>query len=131
MPYEGAASRLQAMGVPEGQATAFWMVVRQNCVHVRDAAEWVPVAFGDLPSRFEGSDDDRAFVQAAFDLLPAGPFDGATWKRWTDAVKAATGRKGRALFMPLRQALTGLDHGPDLAGLLPLIGLDRALSRRP
>ncbi|MBB3999142.1 glutamate--tRNA ligase [Aureimonas pseudogalii] len=131
MPYEVAASRLAAMGVPEGQAAAFWMVVRQNCVRLRDAAEWVPVVFGDLPSRFEGSDDDRVFLQAAFDLLPSGPFDDATWKRWTDAVKAATGRKGRALFMPLRQALTGLDHGPDLAGLLPLIGRDRALSRRP
>jgi glutamyl-tRNA synthetase len=52
-----------------------------------------------------------------------------TWKAWTDAVKSATGRKGKALFMPLRLALTGLDHGPELAQLLPLIGRERALER--
>ena len=60
-------------------------------------------------------------------LLPPEPWDGETWAAWTAAVKAATGRKGRDLFMPLRLALTGLDHGPDMASLLPLIGHDRAL----
>ena len=65
----------------------------------------------------------------ALALLPALPFDAGTWKLWTDAVKAATGRKGKALFMPLRLALTGLDHGPELAALLPLIGRDKARQR--
>ena len=64
-------------------------------------------------------------------MLPAEPWDGTTWKTWTEAVKAATGRKGKALFMPLRLALTGLDHGPELAQLLPLIGRERALERLP
>ena len=60
---------------------------------------------------------------------PGFKWDGTTWKSWTEAVKVATGRKGKALFMPLRLALTGLDHGPELAQLLPLIGRDRALER--
>jgi glutamyl-tRNA synthetase len=72
---------------------------------------------------------DPAFVAAAAALLPPEPWDGETWKAWTNAVKAATGAKGKALFMPLRLAITGLEHGPDLAGLLPLIGRD-AVARR-
>ena len=40
-----------------------------------------------------------------------------------------TGRKGKILFQPLRRALTGLDHGPDMGQLLPLIGRDEALKR--
>ena len=65
----------------------------------------------------------------AMAMLPALPFTEATWSSWTDAVKQATGRKGKALFMPLRLALTGQPHGPDMAALLPLIGRDEALKR--
>jgi len=68
-------------------------------------------------------------VSAARSLLPDEPWDETTWKRWTDAVKARTDRKGRGLFMPLRLALTGLDHGPELAHMLPLIGREKALER--
>ncbi|MEO9166971.1 MAG: glutamate--tRNA ligase, partial [Aestuariivirga sp.] len=73
--------------------------------------------------------DDKDFISKAHDVLPAEPWDQTTWKAWTEAVKAASGRKGKDLFMPLRRALTGLDHGPELAALLPLIGRDRALAR--
>ena len=71
----------------------------------------------------------RPVVESALALLPGEPFGADTWKQWTAAVKAATGAKGRALFMPLRQALTGLDHGPELAGLLPLIGRRNTMDR--
>ena len=59
-------------------------------------------------------------------LLPEGPFDGDTWSAWTGAVKAATGRKGRGLFMPLRLALTGQRHGPDMGSLMPLLQVVKA-----
>ncbi len=61
-------------------------------------------------------------------MLPE-PWDSTTWKSWTDAVKAASDRKGKALFMPLRLALTGLDHGPELAALFPLIGRQKVMDR--
>ncbi len=73
--------------------------------------------------------EDREFIAAAAKQLPPEPWDATSWKTWTDAVKEATGRKGKALFMPLRLALTGLDHGPELAQLLPLIGRQKALER--
>ncbi|WP_262271307.1 glutamate--tRNA ligase [Microvirga yunnanensis] len=123
MPYEAARERLAALGADEGEA--FWNAVRGNLTKLRDAAEWARVVRGPVAPVIE----DRAFVEAATAVLPEAPWDGTTWKAWTEAVKAATGVKGKALFMPLRLALTGLDHGPELGALLPLIGPERARAR--
>jgi glutamyl-tRNA synthetase len=123
MPFSEVAERLAATGIPADEA--FWLAVRTNLTRVRDAAQWWGVVQGPVTPVIE----DEAVASRAADLLPAGPWDGTTWKTWTDAVKAATGAKGRALFMPLRLALTGLDHGPELAALLPLIGPERARAR--
>jgi glutamyl-tRNA synthetase len=73
--------------------------------------------------------EDAEFLAKAAELLPPEPFDATTWKSWTDRVAAATGRKGRALFHPLRLALTAREQGPELRALLPLIGRERALDR--
>jgi len=118
-PYANARPRLEAMGVGGGEA--FWLAVRENCTRIGDAATWWAVAIGPVETRHAPVEDAPVLV-AALDALPAEPWDRSTWGGWMDAVKAATGRKGRALFMPIRRALTGLDHGPELAALLPLIG---------
>ncbi len=125
MPYAAVAGAPAGLGVADARAEAFWLAVRANLNRVGDAAEWWRVVAGPVTPRIE----DATFAGAARETLPAEPFDGETWKAWTGEVKARTGAKGRALFMPLRLALTGLDHGPDLAGLLPLIGRERALRR--
>ncbi|MFJ5369098.1 glutamate--tRNA ligase, partial [Bosea sp. CER48] len=104
---------------------AFWLAVRGNLTKLDEATSWWQVVQGPAAPVIA----DPAFAAAAADLLPQEPFDATTWKSWTQAVAAATGAKGKALFMPLRQALTGLDHGPELAALLPLIGRDKALKR--
>jgi glutamyl-tRNA synthetase len=72
---------------------------------------------------------DAAFIKAALGVLPAEPWGADTWKTWTTAVSDATGARGRALYQPLRLALTGEDHGPEMAALLPLLGHARAASR--
>ena len=72
------------------------------------------------------ADEDREFVAQALALLPAQPWTQATWGAWTAAVKEATGRKGKGLFMPLRKALTGQAHGPEMADLMPLMQKVRA-----
>jgi glutamyl-tRNA synthetase len=123
MPYEAARERLATLGADAGEA--FWLAVRGNLVKVHDAAEWGRVVQGPVTPVIE----DRAFIDAAMEALPGEPWDATTWKAWTEAVKARTGAKGKALFMPLRLALTGLDHGPELAALLPLIGPERARAR--
>ncbi|WP_062117071.1 glutamate--tRNA ligase [Aureimonas sp. AU40] len=131
MPHEAVADRLAEWDVPEADRAAFWNAVRGNLTKVADAAAWAAVIYRGLDAKPAFAPEDADFLRAAFDLLPAEPYDRATWKSWTDAVKASTGRKGKSLFMPLRLALTGLDHGPELAELLPLIGRERALARRP
>lgn len=125
MPYADAAGRLREMGVPDAVAEAFWLAVRANLGKVAEAAGWWRVVAGPVTPQI----DDPALSEAARETLPAEPFDETTWKTWTGEIRARTGAKGRGLFMPLRLALTGLDHGPDLAGLLPLIGRERALKR--
>jgi glutamyl-tRNA synthetase len=123
MPYEAVRERLAALGADAGEA--FWAAVRGNLTKVADAAQWAQVVNGPVTPVIE----DRAFIDAAIQALPLAPWDAATWKAWTEAVKQATGLKGKALFLPLRLALTGLDHGPELAALLPLIGPERAKAR--
>jgi glutamyl-tRNA synthetase len=123
MPYEAVRERLAALGADAGEA--FWAAVRGNLTKVADAAQWAQVVNGPVTPVIE----DRAFIDAAIQALPPAPWDAATWKAWTEAVKQATGLKGKALFLPLRLALTGLEHGPELAALLPLIGPERARAR--
>ncbi|MCQ8782802.1 glutamate--tRNA ligase [Mangrovibrevibacter kandeliae] len=128
MPYAAAAERLRAFCVPDAEAEAFWLAVRGNCTRVADAALWRDVVYGAVPPTAPAG-EDAVFLGSAAALLPPAPWDGAAWKAWTGKVKELTGRKGRALFMPLRLALTGLDHGPEMSELLPLIGRDRAVAR--
>jgi len=123
LTYADVRERLTGLGVEGGEA--FWNAVRTNLTKVSDAVEWWTVVRGPVTPVIE----DPGVAERAAGLLPPEPWDAATWKAWTEAVRDATGLKGRALFMPLRLALTGLDHGPELAGLLPLIGPARARAR--
>ncbi|GFM27826.1 glutamate--tRNA ligase [Novosphingobium sp. PY1] len=123
MPYEAAAGRL-----PEGMDAAAWETVRPNLSHVHEAADWWQVVTG--PVEAPAFDDEaKAYLALAAQTLTAMDWQADAWKALTGALKAATGRKGKALFLPLRQALTGREHGPDMAALLPLIGRDAALER--
>lgn len=121
LPWDAMKDRLP------GDTEAFWIAVRGNIEKLADVATWRAVVSGPLTPVIAA--EDRDFITAARGLLPPAPWDTTTWKAWTEAVKAATGRKGKDLFMPLRRALTGLDHGPELAQLLPLIGPDAVLER--
>lgn len=122
-PYAAVADRLAALGI--GGGAAFWEAVRKNVSRLPQARDWWGVVEGPVSPVIEDAD----FCARAAALLPGEPFDAGTWAAWTGAVKGETGAKGKALFMPLRLALTGRDHGPELAGLLPLIGREKALAR--
>lgn len=123
MSFESARERLAALGV--GGGAAFWEAIRGNLARLPEAADWWPVVAGPVTPVIE----DAGFCETAASLLPEGDLDGSSWSAWTQALKAATDRKGRALFMPLRLALTGREHGPELAPLLPLIGRDACMKR--
>lgn len=126
LDYDAVASRLAALGV--GGGGAFWETVRGNLRVVGEAEDWWRIACSDDIASPPAA-DDAAMIAEAARLLPQEPWDGSTWRDWTMAVAAATGRKGRALFAPLRLVLTGEPGGPELARLLPFIGRERALRR--
>lgn len=126
MPFEVAKDRLLALDAVAANET-FWALVRENCQSVEDAARFIPVAYGEIEPLIDG--EDREFISAAADLLPAGDVTADTWSEWTAALKSSTGRKGKGLFMPLRKALTGMERGPSVGDMLVLMGRDRALKR--
>ena len=118
LPYGAVKSR-----VPEGEA--FWDAIRPNIAKVSDVPEMARLIHGPVTPVIE----DAALATKTAALLPPEPWNEETWGAWTKAVAAETGAKGRGLFHPLRLALTGLEHGPELKKLLPLIGRDRSLAR--
>ena len=122
-PYERVGDRLVRLGVEGG--ASFWETVRGNVGRLDEAADWWRIATDDIEPVIENA----AFCEEAAKALPGEPWDEQTWGAWTSAIKAATGAKGRALFHPLRLALTGREAGPELKQLLPFIGRERALKR--
>ncbi|CAA9495787.1 MAG: Glutamyl-tRNA(Gln) synthetase [uncultured Sphingomonadaceae bacterium] len=123
LPWEAVADRL-----PAGMDRAAWEAIRPNLARVAEAADWWAVVEGSVAPPEVFGDDDRAFLLFAADEAGGIDWAGDPWGALTDALKA-TGRKGRALFLPLRLALTGREHGPDMRALLPLIGRERAVER--
>ena len=113
--------------LPDGMSEAAWAAIRPNLAHIGEAGEWWQVIAGPIaPPAFD--DETRAYLATAAETL-AGKWGDDPWHALTTALKAATGRKGKPLFLPLRQALTAHDHGPDMASLLPLIGREAAAER--
>jgi len=123
--YDAVRGRLGAMEADAGEAV--WAAVRPNLERLRDARDWAVLVNGPVTPVIE--DDDREFAAQAAATLPEGELDESSWGSWTSALKEATGRKGKALFMPLRHALTGQPRGPEMAVLLPLIGREKVIAR--
>ncbi|MCB2078888.1 MAG: glutamate--tRNA ligase [Novosphingobium sp.] len=123
LPYDRVAHLL-----PEGMGQAGWDAIQPNLAHIGEAAEWWQVVTGPVEQpAFDA--ETKAFLSVGADTLAGQEAGDDAWQKLTGELKQATGRKGKSLFLPLRQALTGRDHGPDMAALLPLIGKDEAVAR--
>ena len=131
LSFADARDRLAVLGVSGDQAEQFWNIVRGNLDRLSDAVSWWRIVQDGPLDKPEFEPEELQFVREAFDLLPEEPWTATVWKDWTARVKDASGRKGKALFLPLRLALTGLVSGPELADLLPLLGREGTLARRP
>ncbi|WP_373488303.1 glutamate--tRNA ligase [Blastomonas sp.] len=114
--------------LPSQVDEAGWHAIRPNIAHLGEVSDYWRVIEGPIEAPAPDAGDAAYLVdaRAALEPLAFGPM---IWKDWTDALKSTTGRKGKTLFLPLRRALTGMDHGPDMGELLPLIGRERALER--
>jgi len=124
LPLSAVEDRIVALGIAEDDVERFWAVVRENITVLDDLGEWADLVLNGAEPLVEPEDAD--FIAHAMTLLPDGPYTDATWKDWTSSVKDATGRKGKALFMPLRTAVTGRQRGPDMASLMPLLRVVKA-----
>lgn len=123
LDFGAVKDRLLDIGVKGDES--FWNIARENINILSDAKEWWDVVCGPVTPVIE----DQDFCKKAAELAPADPWNENTWKEWTTAVKNETGAKGKSLFMPLRLALTGRKHGPELTGFILLIGRETCLKR--
>ena len=124
LALEDVAEDIAALGVPDDKAALFWQVTRENITTMQDLRGWWRMFSEGAEPMI--ADEDAAFIAEAMALLPDGEFDETTWSTWTNAVKEATGRKGKSLFMPLRLALTGQARGPEMAAVMPLLQVVKA-----
>ena len=119
MEIDRVAADLQALGIPDEISENFWKMARENIETRADIAGLWNLCRDGVEPLIDA--EDTEFVVEAMAMLPTAPRSETSWKEWTTAVKEATGRKGKGLFMPLRKALTGMSHGPDMSKLLPLL----------
>ncbi|CAM3457223.1 glutamate--tRNA ligase [Paracoccus nototheniae] len=124
LPFAAVADRIAALGVPADQAERFWRVASQNITRLEDLDGWWQIFSQGAEPQIDP--EDAGFIAEAMTLLPPPPYTDATWGEWTTAVKAATGRKGKGLFMPLRKAVTGQAHGPEMSDVMPLLQVVKA-----
>lgn len=111
--------------IPEYITEEFWLKVRPNLEVARDAIDWWNICCNDISTQIVDAD----FTKLAAKFLPEGNWDESTWNTWIDKLKAETGRSGKDLFRPIRLALTGEEHGPELKNLLPILGREKVLKR--
>ena len=123
LPFTQVADRL-----PPSMNDAGWNAIRPNLETVAQAHDWWRVVTGPI-DQVTADEADRDFLLAAAAQADAIDWASDPWHALTSALKDAMGRKGKALFLPLRLALTGRGHGPDMAALLPLIGKAAAIER--
>lgn len=129
MSYEEAKPYIEqyAPNLNVADVAAFWEVIKTNIQLFSEIESQVDFVFGDIDTAANA--DDKDFIKEAATLLPEGDYSENTWKEWTAVVKEKTGRKGKQLFLPLRLALTGVEHGPEIGKLLPLMGAEVAQKR--
>jgi glutamyl-tRNA synthetase len=123
LDFDSVRSRL-----PDSATAADWDLLRPNLERVSDFGDWLAVLHGDVQVP-ELDHDERAVVREAASIAALLDWSDQPWKQLTGAVKEATGQKGRALFHPLRFAITGRESGPEMAGLVEAIGKDRVVRR--
>jgi glutamyl-tRNA synthetase len=121
--FDHVAARL-----PAGMDTAAWEAVGPNLTVLGDVDAWWRVIKGPIDAPAPAADDIDYLARAA-QIAESIDWSADPWQALTAALKAETGRSGKALFLPLRRALTAQDHGPEMTTLLPLIDKQAAIAR--
>ena len=123
LEFQDIQPRLDGMNMDEH----FWLSVRNNIGKFSELKTWYDICKQPVAPII--MDQDKNFLLEASYLLSGHTFDESTWDKWIEVLKSHTPRKGKDLFMPIRMALTGLSHGPELKFLLPLITKEKSIKR--
>lgn len=124
LPFDQVQGRLEEMGLT-GVTPEFWVLIQKNITRFQDVKKWWTICNGHKSFK----EDNKSLLETAEHFLPSEPWDENTFKAWMDDVKQDTGLKGKDLFMPIRKALTGEEHGPELKDLILLMGRPKVLNR--
>ncbi|HVY87447.1 MAG TPA: glutamate--tRNA ligase [Hyphomonadaceae bacterium] len=129
MDFAAVKPRLAKLALGDKATAEFWDAIKGNLKSVQDAAVWLTVVYGGGLTGPELNAEDQAFIGTAAAMFPAGEVGPTTWKDWTEALKAKTGRKGKQLYGTLRRVLTDQESGPEMDKMLMLIGAKKARDR--
>ncbi len=127
LDYEEIEPRMKPYNLPKDFAEKIWLALRPNISFFSDVSEWIKVFQKEFS--YTNAESDRKFLREAANLLPEDTADANCWKIWLDKIKNNTSRNGKELFMPIRLALSGKEHGPELRHLVNLIERDEILRR--
>ena len=122
LSFDQALQRIESMGL-KGTTPEFWALIQKNIIKFQEVKEWWTICYGHKTF----TEENKALLETAEHFLPPEPWDETTFKAWMDQVKEETGVKGKDLFMPIRRALTGQEHGPELKELILLMGRPKTL----
>ncbi|MBP9752350.1 MAG: glutamate--tRNA ligase [Proteobacteria bacterium] len=125
MPFQNIQDTLKKIGILK-ISEPIWTLLHDNISDLFELKAWEDILFGTITKKH---DIDQNYLETAFLNLPKEPWDESTWKIWTDVLKELTGKKGKELFMPLRQTLTGMDHGPEMKEIILLMGYNLVCTR--
>jgi glutamyl-tRNA synthetase len=123
LDFAAVADRL-----PKSATEQDWLLLRPNLRRLSDVRPWLEVLHADIDPP-ELAHEERLLVKDAAGIAERLDWSAEPWKALTGELKESSGKKGRELFHPLRLALTGIDSGPEMAGLVEAMGKDRALRR--
>lgn len=125
-PFEKFQDRLQNMHA--NMTPEFWEGIKHNIKLLSNVKSWCDIIFETPALKCDPEDQD--YIAQALEHLPAeNSWSETVWQEWTNDLKHKTSRKGKSLFMPLRKALTGQEHGPEMAVIVNLLGRDRIAER--
>ena len=127
MSLEQIKPRLAEIGINQILSENFWNSIRANLNFLNEIKYWIEVCYSKF--RYQNQESDLEFLGLAKELLPVDTTKPDSWQEWLDAIKTKTNRKGKELFMPIRQALSGKEHGPELKNLITLIDRNEILAR--
>ena len=127
LSFENAKLRLKEIGVKDEISENFWNIIKLNIEFLKEAGEWLAICSSDFS--FSNLESDQEFLSKVADLIPEDTSKDDAWNNWLASIKTATDRKGKNLFMPIRLALSGKEHGPELKALVNLISKENLVKR--